>query len=261
MNPWMPFYVRDYLADTEHLTTTEHGAYMLLIMHCWQHGTIPANPQQKASVARMRLNDFNRIWPNLAPYFEADGSSRRVTLERQKIASVTSVRREAGRKGGLEKSRKYSSNATNLPVAKGVANTLAKRSYPQPYSTPLTPLASAAPLATAPRPGALRGAELPRSSPAGATVNGKTWVSSSDRQWPALSNRMGPSGAPTDSRNGWNFPTEWIEIEPCHSNQNKAQAQLPNSNPASPEEQHPKPSLPSPPKLNQKPSDNSSSWE
>lgn len=36
--PMMPFWVGDYLKDTWTLTTEEHGAYLLLIMHYWNEG-------------------------------------------------------------------------------------------------------------------------------------------------------------------------------------------------------------------------------
>lgn len=45
----MQFYVADYLADTRHLTTEEHGAYLLLIFSYWQ----TAKPLDKRRLARI----------------------------------------------------------------------------------------------------------------------------------------------------------------------------------------------------------------
>ena len=51
--PYMPFFVGDYLADTSHLTTTQHGAYLLLIMHYWATGGLPTTDRELRTIVGM----------------------------------------------------------------------------------------------------------------------------------------------------------------------------------------------------------------
>lgn len=70
---WMPLYVADYLADTGHLSTLEHGAYMLLIMHYWQTGGLPDDDRKLARIARLQLDQWQEIRDTIRFLFEKSG--------------------------------------------------------------------------------------------------------------------------------------------------------------------------------------------
>jgi uncharacterized protein YdaU (DUF1376 family) len=58
------------LADTGHLTTIEHGAYLLLLITMWRAGgTLPNDDKQLARYARMTAGQWARIKPNMMPFF------------------------------------------------------------------------------------------------------------------------------------------------------------------------------------------------
>jgi uncharacterized protein YdaU (DUF1376 family) len=78
---WMPFYVADYLADTGHLSPAEHGAYLLLMMHYWQSGSLPDDDRKLARIARMSPVEWADARDTVAEFFEPGWKHNRIEDE------------------------------------------------------------------------------------------------------------------------------------------------------------------------------------
>jgi uncharacterized protein YdaU (DUF1376 family) len=100
-HPWMPLYVADYLADTGHLSTAEHGAYLLLIMHYWQNGALPDDERKLARICRLAPEEWALARETLAGLFGEGWSHKRIDVELVRTEERYRKRVEAGRKGGL----------------------------------------------------------------------------------------------------------------------------------------------------------------
>jgi uncharacterized protein YdaU (DUF1376 family) len=112
---WMPLYVAEYLADTGHLTTTQHGAYLLLIMHYWRKRELPDDDKQLAAIAKLPL----RIWldckETLQAFFHDGWRHHRIEQELSKRVAIADKRAAAGSKGG-------STAQMNRAIAESQAN-------------------------------------------------------------------------------------------------------------------------------------------
>jgi len=93
--PWMPIYWADYLADTGHLSTLQHGAYLLLIAHYWRHACLPNDEQMLARVTRMSMSDWEENRAVLASLFRENWKHDRIDAELAKSAEISSKRRDA----------------------------------------------------------------------------------------------------------------------------------------------------------------------
>jgi uncharacterized protein YdaU (DUF1376 family) len=63
-SPAFQFYPKDYLGDknTIPMTTLEHGAYFLLLLHCWEEDGLPGDLGDLADMARLSVEDFTSMW-------------------------------------------------------------------------------------------------------------------------------------------------------------------------------------------------------
>jgi hypothetical protein len=99
---WMPLYVGDYLRDTRDLNTLQHGAYLLLIMHYWQHNALPSDEARLAAIAGLSVAQWRRIREPVAAKFAEGWRHKRIEAELEKTDRAFMQRRLAGRNGGIK---------------------------------------------------------------------------------------------------------------------------------------------------------------
>lgn len=100
--PYMPLWTDAYLGDTRHLTTEEHGAYLLLLMEAWRRPScsLPDSDQLLARLSGLTPAKWKRAKPIIMGFWKIDGRSRewvqkRLKKEREKTASKSRKSRDA----------------------------------------------------------------------------------------------------------------------------------------------------------------------
>ena len=99
---WLPLYVGDYLRDTRDLNTLQHGAYLLLIMHYWQHDALPTDDARLAAIAGLPVAQWRRIREPVQAKFSDGWKHKRIEAEIAKADRAFMQRRLAGRNGGIK---------------------------------------------------------------------------------------------------------------------------------------------------------------
>jgi uncharacterized protein YdaU (DUF1376 family) len=99
--PWMPLYVGDYLGDTGHLTTAQHGAYLLLMMHYWRKGELPDDDGQLSKITKLPLKTWCDYREVLQGFFHDGWKHKRIDAELMRMMRISEKRASAGQKGGL----------------------------------------------------------------------------------------------------------------------------------------------------------------
>ena len=80
---WMPLWIGAYLADTQHLTRGEHGAYFLLMMAYWRNkGPLQDDDKRLSSIVKASPKEWKELRPVLVEFFKvADGTWRQKRID------------------------------------------------------------------------------------------------------------------------------------------------------------------------------------
>lgn len=97
---WFRFNVGDYLADTLHFTSLQHGIYILLLLHAYKHGgQIPGSPAELARIARIENNFTRRLMAPVLGLFERHPmggySHKRVLQELEHAKTISAMGKHA----------------------------------------------------------------------------------------------------------------------------------------------------------------------
>lgn len=134
--PAIPIWTDSYLADTRHLSTEQHGAYMLLLMEAWRR---PACSLPDDDSILARLSGLGDRWSEnretVMAFWDRDGrrkewTQKRLLKEREYVASKSRSQRDnAVRRWNKNKK----GDATAMP--KGMPN-VCQTDAPTPTPTP-----------------------------------------------------------------------------------------------------------------------------
>lgn len=116
--PALPLWTDAYLGDTTHLTTIEHGAYLLLLMAAWRSKTcsLPDDDKMLARITRLTTAQWRRIRPILEPMFRVKSgvwASPRLMDERDAVRRQSQLQSDRSRARWLK--RKNRGDAAGMP--------------------------------------------------------------------------------------------------------------------------------------------------
>lgn len=130
--PFMPLYVADYMSDAAHLSTLEHGAYLLLIMTYWQRGeALPNDDKKLARICRVGPREWNRLKPVVSEFFKVscdNWSHSRIDRELANVRDKSLKKRKAGLARAKQMHSNSLANAQLTDTDTDTDNTLAKAS-------------------------------------------------------------------------------------------------------------------------------------
>lgn len=137
--PALPLFTDAYLGDTTHLTTIEHGAYLLLLMVAWRTRDcrLPDDDRVLSRYAKCTLGQWRRLRPIIEPFWRVENGfwkQGRLTDEHNHVRQVRESQRANGKASALKRKGRHAAT---------VEPSVNEASTPSPTPTPISSVAKA----------------------------------------------------------------------------------------------------------------------
>jgi uncharacterized phage protein (TIGR02220 family) len=131
---YLALYTGDYLRDTRHLSCSEHGIYLLLLMHCWDsRGPVPLDERKQCGICGARSGDeieaLRRVLNEFFVQMDDGWYNSRMQREVERSQAISAARSDAGFKG-------YQAKAKQLPSKRQATATTPPPPLTPPPSSP-----------------------------------------------------------------------------------------------------------------------------
>lgn len=113
---FVPLYIRDYRADTGHLTLEQHGAYLLLLMEQWERGSIANDDYalRKILLGNTATEDVLQVIDDFFTEDDVGFVQPRLKAERQKASEIYNRKADAARQVAQKRSAEEKSPAKKI---------------------------------------------------------------------------------------------------------------------------------------------------
>lgn len=113
---WMPLWIGDYLADTQHLTRSEHGAYFLILLAYWRNGgPLPDDDKRLAAIAKATPREWQVLRPTIAEFFTVGDGVWKQKRADEEIKSSQTRKDKATEKAKAAAQARYKQSTSTAP--------------------------------------------------------------------------------------------------------------------------------------------------
>lgn len=115
--PALPLWTDAYLADTRHLSTLEHGAYLLLLMEAWRrpHCDLPDDDRILARLAGLSGSEWADVKPIVMDLWILDGRSK--TWKQKRLTDERAYVKKKSRSQSDKATKRWNKTKTNDAAA------------------------------------------------------------------------------------------------------------------------------------------------